>query len=256
MTDGIEYLTVQRLSATVEGKAQKYTRIGPLTMVPYAHKDKTMGNIKQACNDHFAVDDTYQCDILAGERGPSYTSVSQIKNWKLIHIRFIESESGVHKSFKEEGYRSTSTPDQSALGRDPSRGQEGSTSRPIPVPDASKVAPSHVVARSVPLSQLIQMGKLILPKKDVVTLQLEHFDVQNKCWHDPIEAVLAVRIDKFASGGCRDAFLATGIKGLKGKLMVKRYRPDRVKELEDLFHSLDDHTRKVVQMHALLRVDA
>ena len=75
MSDGIEYLTVQRLTATVEGKAQKYTRIGPLTMVPYAHKDKTMGNIKQACNDHFAVDDTYQCDILAGERGPSYTSV-------------------------------------------------------------------------------------------------------------------------------------------------------------------------------------
>ena len=34
MSDGIEYLTVQRLTATVEGKAQKYTRIGPLTMVP------------------------------------------------------------------------------------------------------------------------------------------------------------------------------------------------------------------------------
>ena len=77
--DSIEYLTVQRLSPSVEGKAQKYTRIGPLTMVPFPHEDKTMENIKQACKDHFDIDEDYQCDVLAGERGPSYTSVNQIK---------------------------------------------------------------------------------------------------------------------------------------------------------------------------------
>ena len=33
--------------------------------------------------------------------------------------------------------------------------------------------------------------------------------------------------------------------------MVKRYRPDRVTELLEYFHSLDARTRKVVQMHAL-----
>ncbi len=87
----IEYLTVQRLSASVEGKAQKYTRIGPLTMVQFAHDNKTMENIKQACMDHFEIDEGYQCDVLVGEREPSYTDVNQIRNWKLIHIRSQET---------------------------------------------------------------------------------------------------------------------------------------------------------------------
>ena len=96
--DETEYFTVQRLSASVEGKAQKYTRIGPLTMVPFPHEDKTMENIKNACKDHFEIDKGYQCDVLAGGRGPSYTSVNQIKNWKLIHIRFVEKEPELRKS--------------------------------------------------------------------------------------------------------------------------------------------------------------
>ena len=28
--------------------------------------------------------------MLAGERGPSYTETSQIKNWKVLHIRLVE----------------------------------------------------------------------------------------------------------------------------------------------------------------------
>ena len=28
--------------------------------------------------------------MLVGERGPSYTDTSQLKNWKLFHIRFIK----------------------------------------------------------------------------------------------------------------------------------------------------------------------
>jgi hypothetical protein len=95
--DDIVYLTVQQLSPSVEGKAQKYTRIGPLTMVPFPHEDKTLENIKEACKDHFDIGEGFQCDILAGERGPSYTSVNQIKNWKLIHIRFLENNINLHQ---------------------------------------------------------------------------------------------------------------------------------------------------------------
>jgi hypothetical protein len=87
-----EYLTVQQLSASVEGKAQKYTHIGPLTMVPFKHEEKTMQNVRQACKHHFSFGDEYHCDILAGERGPLYTNIGQIKNWKLLHVRFIESD--------------------------------------------------------------------------------------------------------------------------------------------------------------------
>jgi hypothetical protein len=61
-------------------------------MVPFTHEEKTMENVRKACKDQFGYGDEYQCDILAGERGPSYTNIGQIKNWKLLHVRFIESD--------------------------------------------------------------------------------------------------------------------------------------------------------------------
>ena len=85
---GLEFLTVQRLSSTVEGKCQKYSRIGPMTMVPL-NCEATLQNIKEACKKYFQLTDM-ECDLLAGERGPSFTEISQIKNWKVLHIRFIE----------------------------------------------------------------------------------------------------------------------------------------------------------------------
>lgn len=87
-SSGLEFLTVQRLSSSVEGKCQKYSRIGPLTMVPL-DCEAMLQNIKEACKKHFQLTDM-ECDLLAGERGPSFTVTSQIKNWKVLHIRFIE----------------------------------------------------------------------------------------------------------------------------------------------------------------------
>ena len=239
--DEEEYLTVQQLSASVEGKAQKYTRIGPLTMVPLKNEEKTMQNVRQACKDHFGFGDEYNCDILAGERGPSYTSISQIKNWKLLHVRFIESDGRVE------------TPKNNHVEKGGMCEEGSSTSLPIPVPDENEVEKSCTIPKSVPLSQLIMMGKLIPPKENVVTIQLEQFNITSRSWENPVTALLSVSVEKFASGGCRDAFVASGMRGVSGKMVLKRYKPDRVAELSHLFKSLDDHTRKVVQMHALAR---
>ena len=85
---GLEFLTVQHLSSSVKGKCQKYLGIGPLTMVPLKCEAMPQ-NIKAACKKHFQLTDM-QCDLLAGERGPSFTETSQIKNWKVLHIIFSE----------------------------------------------------------------------------------------------------------------------------------------------------------------------
>ena len=74
-----DYITVQRLSSTVERKWQKYARMGPLTMV-HLGCETTLENIK-VCKKHFNVTDM-DCDILAGERGPSFTDVSQISIYR------------------------------------------------------------------------------------------------------------------------------------------------------------------------------
>ena len=48
----VDYITVQRLSSTVEGKCQRYSRIGALAIVPLGC-EPTLSNIKTACTNHF-----------------------------------------------------------------------------------------------------------------------------------------------------------------------------------------------------------
>ena len=63
---------MQRLSAEVSGKAQKYTRVGPREFVSYQDNDGelTIEGVKEACEKHFALEHM-SCDILASDQGPS-----------------------------------------------------------------------------------------------------------------------------------------------------------------------------------------
>jgi hypothetical protein len=87
----VDQLTVQRLSSDVSGKAQKFSRIGPREFVQYPYGDLTMSNIKKACEDHFLTSTIahFECDVLAGEQGPSCRTLDQVPNLKLIHVRFV-----------------------------------------------------------------------------------------------------------------------------------------------------------------------
>ena len=91
-----EQLTVQRLSAEVSGKAQTYTRIGPREFVPFEEDEEmTIGNINSACERYFIskIGKNLDCDVLAGEQGPSCKIVSQIPDLKVVYVRFIPSDS-------------------------------------------------------------------------------------------------------------------------------------------------------------------
>ncbi|KAK3741693.1 hypothetical protein QZH41_005534 [Actinostola sp. cb2023] len=229
-----EFITVQRLSSNVEGRCQKYSRIGPLTMVPMG-QERSLDDIKQACKDHFNTE--LDCDVLDGERGPSYTDTSQIKNWKVIHIRFIEHEL-IHVS---QSYQSRTTDAKSTPVISPKKAPP-------------KNAATPTVAASVPLSQMLKLGRLIVPKIQIVTLCLEEFSVSKREWLAPLEVKLSVDKAPFASGAFRHAFMVTSIGGLpRGKFVLKRYKQDRIAEIEELFESIEAHTRKAVQLNALVR---
>ena len=92
-----ERLTVQRLSAEVSGSAQKYSRMGLREFVPYEFEELTIDNVKEACIQHFGSVleermEVMECDVLAGEQGPSCTSMDQMTHpTKVIHVRFIEA---------------------------------------------------------------------------------------------------------------------------------------------------------------------
>ncbi|XP_078368275.1 myosin heavy chain kinase A-like [Oculina patagonica] len=227
----MDYITVQRLSSNVEGRYQKYARIGALTMVPLGC-EPTISNIKEACKRFFKAEHM-ECDILAGERGPSWTESSQITNWKAIHVRFIEKSDGESEMSELESVRETKsqlTPEKPA--------------RPM----ATKAA------ASVPLSAMLKVGKLIQPTADIVSVQLEEFDLGEKSWRQPCEAKFSLLKQKFASGAFRDAYHATALSELSpGKYVLKKFKEDQVQEIERLFTSMETHTRKVVQMNALAR---
>ena len=197
----MEYITVQRLSSYVEGRYQKYAWIGALTMVPLGC-EATISNIREACMRFFKAEDM-ECDILAGERGPSWTETSQISNWKAIHVRFIErSESQTcEKQDLIKETKSQGTPQKPAL------------------PMATKVA------SSVPLGAMLKVGKLIQPSVDIVSVQLEEFDLGRKSWRLPFEAKLSLSKQKFASGLFRDAYLATALSTelIPGKYVLKKF---------------------------------
>ena len=146
----MDYITVQRLSSHVEGKYQKYSRIGPLASVPLG-EEPTTKNVKEACKHYFDVEDGMCCDILAGERGPSWMETSQITSFKAIHVRFIEAiemESQLYDGKPEpntrQRCRSQGTPEKRA-------------------PEKRAPSMSSKVAASVPLSAMLKLGKFIQP---------------------------------------------------------------------------------------------
>ncbi|KXJ07829.1 hypothetical protein AC249_AIPGENE13528 [Exaiptasia diaphana] len=171
----------------------------------------------------------------AGERGPSWTETSQMNSWKVIHVRFIETSDSQLCDVKREV-----NPKQQWKS-------QGTPKKTVP-------SMSSKVAASVPLSAMLQLGKLIQPTEEIVTVQLEEFKMSEKSWAQPFEVTLSLSKTKFSSGSFRDAYIATPLSGLSpGKYVLKKFKEDQVHEIENLFKSIEEHTRKVVQMNALAR---
>lgn len=189
--------------------------------------EPTISNIKEACTRFFKAEDM-ECDILAGERGPSWTETSQISNWKAIHVRFIErSESKL------------------VIGKETLEVKE-TKSQGTPVKPARPMATK--VAASVPLSAMLKVGKLIQPTVDIVSVQLEEFNLGEQSWRQPFESRFSLSKQKFASGSFRDAYHATPLSELSpGKYVLKKFKENQVQEIERLFSSMESHTRKMVR---------
>eukprot|EP00794_Sanderia_malayensis_P013471 gene13471-14862_t len=292
--DPLDFITVQRLSAKVEGKCQKYSRIGPLAILPYHNEHLDIESIKEACTKHFNVPGM-ECDVLAGERGPSFSSIDQLKNLKVIHVRFVRANQEDEEddldllapafscstppmprrrtTIKKQPIERELVVDQSDSfipnrGEDsfiPNRGEDSfipnraKSCTDASIHDSQKEQetnrPKKKYPDSVPISQLLQLGKFIPPSREVIEIELEEFDVEKREWLAPFQAKLSVCKNSFASGGFRNAFLVDALSGLKGppQYVLKRCKPEGIQIILDNFGSVENHTRKSVQMHSLAR---
>ncbi|KXJ04921.1 Eukaryotic elongation factor 2 kinase, partial [Exaiptasia diaphana] len=251
-----EELIVQRLSAEVSGKAQKYSRIGPREFVPFdSEEELSIDNIKSACEKHFfpQLGRGLKCDVLAGEQGPSCKSTDQIPSMNVIYVRFISM-------IKEEDDSPVLVFDdrdsENRLFKKPKATQSLSSN-----PQGSS-SPSKFVPLSLSVTDMIKLGKLdggpgtSTQKFKHTVVNLYQFDLELMTWSKvPIIVEFKEEKEPFGSGGFRAAYIATTKHpNFKDSTwVIKRYLAKAKENIASTNQTTEQHTRKTVQMHYLAR---
>ena len=117
-----------------------------------------------------------------------------------------------------------------------------------------------LVPKSVSLGDLLRAGKLVKPKQKVL-LHLEQFDVTKCTWLKSGAIAVEIEEKKFSSGAFRDAFHARYTptdsqtdQSNAVEWVVKKYQEKSLRTITEVLHmTVEDHTRKQVQMHSVAR---
>ena len=96
----VEEIEMQRMSADVLGKQQRYRRIGARkkslyrTKKPLQDEEMTIAYIKDAWMNHFKphIEKDLIGDALGVKRSPSCEKMTHIPNQKVFYVRFIKPE--------------------------------------------------------------------------------------------------------------------------------------------------------------------
>ena len=226
-----EETIVQRLSADVSGKAQKYSRIGPREFVPYEYDEVSISNIKEACIKHFAatIGDNIACDVLAGEQGPSCTSVEHIPlsntYLRVVHIRFVEEKSAsVHEIRDRRAPKRKHSPSETA-------------SAVKSLPCARQPSPSKAYPKSLLVIDMLKLGKVTDDKIGTQPIELFTFNISEMAWSSNSTTVeFSIEKEPFGVGGFREAFKArTKARGFVNCLwVVKKYLSSTEATIEQL----------------------
>lgn len=228
-------IIVQRLSSDVQGKAQKYGRIGPREFVPFPYDELTLENIKDACQNHFKsrIDKNTVCDILAGDQGPSCSLLEQIPNFNVIHVRFVECAYVTSSAQSKRPGETTSLP-------------------PLKRPRCSKGI--TVYPKSLSVADMLKLGTVIEEKYS--TIELHEFDVHTMTWSSkPTSVKFCIEKDLLGQGGFREVYKATSsTPGFSDTVwVVKKYLLEALAIIKSTKQTIEEHTMKVVQMHMLAK---
>ena len=234
------------MSSTASGRPKTFEPLDTRDFVPFGdYDDLTIANIREACEKYYQAPEG-SCDILAPVRGPSCTKLEQIKGKKVYFIRFLPPKStDVAPKLGQQLFEDSLAPAKVTM------------SVPSPMKTSGNLPALHsmVFPKSVSITDLLKADKLVKPPSTNITvLDLESFDVAEMKWVKCGSLTLEIEETRFAHGAFRDAFRATtiGKDAAQTAWVVKRYQEEAVKTIkDDLGMSLEDHTRKQVQMSAV-----
>ena len=85
----------------------------------------------------------------------------------------------------------------------------------------------HVFSCSVSLSQMLQVGKLIEPETNVMTLDLEEFSTGSMKRLNSFLITISMQPNPFGQGAFREAHMAKALSGLpQADYVLKKYKKD------------------------------
>lgn len=265
-------ITVQPLATEATGKAKKYERTGPQEFVPFLFKDITIENIILACNKHFKNRlKGMSCDVLASERGPSCTKITQLPNLKLIHVRFVmknDEDSGRsgYSSAVSSGISGSLLPRCSGPYVVESRSQSSTSMLAHPTIARSTSAIGlkrklddsfrceSPIPKSLGVTSMMKLGKAITNTETLQeVVEVSAFNIDSMIWSPPVSAHFRIEKEIFAQGGFRAAFKATSKSPhFEGKTyVVKRLLPETVDLIGEVKETPEEQARKSVQMQSL-----
>ena len=191
------------------------------------------------------------CDLLASDRGPSCSNLEQIKGKKVYLVRFLQPNQARGKA---DGYP-LSQPGSPSKRKHTLTKPHASTNTARTTTRQGQ-GTSAIFPHSVSIKDLLNAGKIIKPPQRR-TIDLEYFDISSSRWQSRGSALIQLEEEPFAGGAFRHAFRARCLDGsspIRGELVLKKYKEHAeqiINDTPDL--SIEDHTRKQVQMHSVAR---
>jgi len=224
-------LMVQRLSSVPFGRLKKYQPIEAREFVPFTFDDFTIENVKRACEKHYDMA-SGSCDVLASDRGPSCSRMQQVQSKKVFYVRFVEA--------LNQSSRSTSCSNDESFQRIKSQ------------KNAALYQPP-----SISVTQLLRAGQLSNDVSEETALKLRSFDISTSSWSANEKLFkFSVSKERFAHGSFRDAHKAVLLNDstMETNWVVTKYKNNLAETFEtDLSLTLEEHTKKQVQLHETAR---
>lgn len=85
------------------------------------------------------------------------------------------------------------------------------------------------------------------------TIEMYTFELADMAWSQPSMVEFSIAKEPFGKGGFREAFKATSktVGFVSKQWVIKRYLESAVNLIKETKQTLEQHTKKVVQMHML-----